>query len=38
MYVQLMELYVIKVFDIVERINKSYVIWQDFIEDGIKVS
>lgn len=38
MYVQLMKLYVIKVFDIVERINKSYVIWQDFIEDGIKVS
>lgn len=37
-YVQLMELYVTKVLDIVERTNKSYVIWQDPIEDGTKVS
>lgn len=35
-YVQLMELYVTKVLDIVERTNKSYVIWQDPIEDGTK--
>lgn len=37
-YVQLMEFYVTKVLDIVERTNKSYVIWQDPIEDGTKVS
>lgn len=37
-FVQLMELYVTKVLDIVERTNKSYVIWQDPIEDGTKVS
>nr|XP_022328431.1 beta-hexosaminidase subunit alpha-like [Crassostrea virginica] len=35
-YVQLMERYVTKVLDIVERTNKSYVIWQDPIEEGTK--
>lgn len=37
-YVQLMQHYVTKVLDIVERTNKSYVIWQDPIEEGTKVS
>ncbi|XP_061163844.1 beta-hexosaminidase subunit alpha-like [Saccostrea echinata] len=33
-YVELMQYYVTKVLDIVQNTNKSYVIWQDPIEEG----
>ncbi|XP_048777882.2 beta-hexosaminidase subunit beta-like isoform X2 [Ostrea edulis] len=37
-YVQLMQYYVTRVLDIVQSTNKSYVIWQDPIEEGTKAS